>query len=130
MWYRIGADCVLLLHAAFVLFVVAGGLLVRKWPGLAWLHLPAVAWGAIVEFTGWICPLTPLENSLRALGGAAVYDRDFIARYVLPWLYPAQLTRPMQFVLEAAVVGINVAVYGRLWRRNPQDTGASTSGGL
>ena len=67
---------------------------------------------------------------MRALGGAAVYDRDFIARYVLPWLYPAQLTRPMQFVLGAAVVGINVAVYGRLWRRNPQDTGASTSGGL
>ena len=130
MWYRIGADCVLLLHAAFVLFVVGGGLLVLKWPGLAWLHLPAVAWGAIIEFTGWICPLTPLENSLRALAGAAVYDKDFIEHYVLPWLYPARLTRPMQFALGAVVVGINVAVYGRLWRRHPEGRRASTSGGL
>ena len=70
MWYRIGADLVLLLHLTFVLFVVTGGLLLLKWPRLAWLHLPAAIWGAIVEYTGWICPLTPIENTLRALAGS------------------------------------------------------------
>jgi hypothetical protein len=117
MWYRLGADLVLLLHLAFVLFVVAGGLLVLKWPLLIWLHLPAVAWGAIVEFTGWICPLTPLENELRTLAGSATYDADFIEQYLLPLLYPAGLTRDIQLTLGMIVIGVNVAVYGWLWRR-------------
>jgi hypothetical protein len=125
-----GADLVLLLHAAFVAFVVAGGLLVLKWPQLAWLHLPAVAWGAIVEFTGWICPLTPLENALRDLAGVAVYDTDFIERYVLPWLYPAQLTHSMQLLLGALVVGINVLIYGWVWHRPPDGRRPSSSGRL
>ena len=117
MWYRIGADLVLWLHLAFVLFVMAGGLLVLQWPRLAWLHLPAVAWGAMVEFTGRICPLTPLENALRASTGAATYDADFIERYILPLLYPAQLTRDIQLMLGAIVMGVNVVAYGWLWRR-------------
>ena len=117
MWYRMGSDLVLLLHLAFVLFVVAGGLLVAKWPRLAWLHLPSAAWGALVEFTGWICPLTPLENSLRAMAGAETYDRDFIEQYILPLLYPVELTRHVQLVLGAVVVGVNLVAYGWLWRR-------------
>ena len=117
MWYRIGSDLVLLLHLAFVLFVVAGGLLVVKWPRLAWLHLPSAAWGALVEFTGWSCPLTPLENSLRAMAGTATYDRDFIEQYILPLLYPGELTRHVQLVLGAVVVGVNLVAYGWLWRR-------------
>lgn len=117
MWYHLGADLVLLLHLAFVLFVVAGGLIVLKWPRLAWLHLPAVAWGAVVEFTGWICPLTPLENLLRTLAGASTYDADFIQHYILPLLYPAELTRDIQLILGMIVISVNVTVYGWLWRR-------------
>jgi hypothetical protein len=118
MWYRLGADLVLLLHLAFMLFVVAGGLLVLKWPRLAWLHLPAVVWGAVVEFTGWICPLTPLENALRTLAGAATYDADFIQHYILPLLYPADLSRDSQLILGMIVIGVNVAIYGWLGQRS------------
>lgn len=117
MWYQLGADLVLLLHLAFVVFVVAGGLLVLKWPRIAWVHLPAAAWGAVVEFTGWICPLTPLENTLRAMAGASAYDSDFITHYILPLLYPAQLTSDIQLILGIAVLGVNVALYSWLWRR-------------
>ena len=106
------------MHLAFVLFVIGGGLLVIKWPRIAWIHLPAVAWGAIVEFTGWICPLTPLENALRAVARASAYDSDFIARYILPLLYPAQLTRNVQLILGIVVLGVNVMLYSWLWRRN------------
>ncbi len=117
MWYRLGADFVLLLHLAFVLFVVAGGLLVLKRPRLAWLHLPAVAWGAVVEFTGWICPLTPLENVFRKLAGSSTYDADFIQHYILPLLYPAELTRDVQLILGLIVIVLNVVAYGWLWQR-------------
>lgn len=121
MWYRLGADLVLLLHLAFVLFVLAGGLLVLKWPRLAWLHLPAVAWGAVVEFTGWICPLTPLENVLRVLAGAATYDSDYIDHYILPLLYPTELTHDIQLILGIIVIGVNAVAYGWLWRWNRMD---------
>ena len=117
MWYRLGADLVLVLHLAFVLFVVAGGLLVMKWPALIWLHVPAVAWGAFIEYAGWICPLTPLENELRALAGSATYHADFVEHYLLPLLYPAELTRHTQLILGTIVIGVNVAVYGWFWRR-------------
>ena len=117
MWYRLGADLVLVLHLAFVLFVVAGGLLVMKWPALIWLHLPAVAWGAFIECSGWICPLTPLENELRTLAGATTYSADFVAHYLLPLLYPAELTRHTQLILGTIVIGVNVAVYGWFWRQ-------------
>ena len=118
MWYRIGADFILLLHLIFVIFVMAGGLLVLKWPRLAWWHLPAVAWGATVEFTGWMCPLTPLETVLRSWGGSTTYDTGFIEHYLLPLLYPAQLTRDVEVVLGAIVIALNVVVYGWLWRRS------------
>lgn len=108
---------VVILHLAFVLFVVAGGLLVLRRRRWAWVHLPAAAWGAVIEWAGWICPLTPLENRLRALAGAPTYEGGFIERYVVPVLYPPGLTRGWQIALGFAVVAINAAVYTVAWCR-------------
>ena len=123
MWYSWLADLILCIHVGFVLFVIFGGLLVLKWRRIAWLHLPAAIWGAVVEFTGWICPLTPLENWLRAQDGENSYSSDFIAQYLLPVLYPGDLTRGIQLLLGTVVVVLNAAVYWWLWRR--QAPGAS-----
>jgi hypothetical protein len=116
MWYSWLADLILCVHLGFVLFVIFGGLLVLRWRWIVWLHLPAVTWGAFVEFSGWICPLTPLENWLRAQGGEATYHSDFIAQYLLPVLYPGDLTRDLQLLLGTGVVVLNTAVYWWLWR--------------
>jgi hypothetical protein len=121
--YPLLADLVLIVHLAFVVFVLCGGLLVLRWRWIAWLHLPAAAWGAVVEFTGWICPLTPLENWLRAQGGEVGDEQDFIDRYLLPILYPEDLTRDLQLLLGTVVVVLNVAVYCWLWQT--QGHGAS-----
>ena len=115
--YQPLADLVLIVHLAFVVFVLFGGLLVLRWRWIAWLHLPAAVWGAVVEFSGWICPLTPLENWLRTQGGEVGYEQDFIARYLLPILYPGDLTRDLQLLLGTVVVVLNAAVYWWLWRR-------------
>ncbi len=117
MIFRVLADAVVVLHLAFVAFVMLGGLLVVRWPRLAWLHVPAAAWGAWVEFTGRVCPLTPLENQLRERGGAPGYTSDFVAHYLIPILYPAALTREVQWALGAAVLLVNVLVYALLIRR-------------
>ena len=109
--FRILADVTVILHLAFVLFVVFGGLLVVRRPRFAWVHLPAAAWGACVEFAGWVCPLTPLENWLREQSGAPVYTSSFIERYLVPALYPSSLSREFQWVLGCLVVLINAAVY-------------------
>lgn len=119
MGYRLLADLLVLVHLAFVLFVVLGGLLVLLRPRLAWLHLPAAAWGAFIESVGWICPLTPLENALRRHAGEAGYAGGFIEHYVITLLYPPGLTRTVQFVLTAAVVTVNLAIYAVLLRRRP-----------
>lgn len=111
------ADAVVLVHAAFVAFVVLGGLLVLRWPRLAWIHLPAVAWGAGIEFAGGICPLTPLENHLRALAHQQGYAGGFVEHYLLGLLYPQGLTRDIQYALGALVLAVNFAVYARAWRR-------------
>ncbi len=112
MLYGLAADLLVVVHLGFVAFVVLGGFAIPRWPRLAWAHLPAVAWGVGIELTGAICPLTPLELWLRMEAGAAGYEGDFIAHYLLPVLYPAGLTRRAQFVLGALACGINVAVYG------------------
>jgi hypothetical protein len=111
MLYRAAADSVLVLHAAFVLFVMAGGLFVLLWPRLAWLHLPAVVWAAFVEFTGRICPLTPLEVTLRQRAGDAGYAGDFVEHYIGSLLYPDGLTRDTQTTLGALVIAVNVLIY-------------------
>ena len=112
MIYRALADFVLVLHLAFVLFVVLGGLLVVRWPVLAWLHIPAAIWGVLIEYSGWICPLTPLENSFRTRGGEAGYSGGFIEHYIQPTLYPAGLTRSTQLVLGSLALIVNLAAYG------------------
>ena len=121
--YPLLANLVLIVHLAFVVFVLCGGLLVLRWRWIAWLHLPAVLWGAVVEFTGWICPLTPLENWLRAQSGESSYSSDFLAQYLLPVLYPGDLTRGIQLLLGTVLVVLNAAVYWWLWRM--QARGAS-----
>ncbi len=117
MIYGLLADGVLLLHLLFVVFVAGGGLLLPRWPRLVWLHFPAVVWGVTIELTGYICPLTPLENSLRRLGGEAGYAGGFVEHYLLPLIYPAGLTREGQVVLGLGVAAINLAAYVRFWRR-------------
>ena len=111
MIFRALADLTVGIHLAFVLFVIGGGLLVIWRPVVAWAHLPAVAWGAWIELSGNICPLTPLENALRARGGAVVYSESFVERYLVPLIYPESLTREAQTMLGVVVIAINVAVY-------------------
>lgn len=115
------ADLVLLVHLLFIVFAVGGGLLALRWRWMPWLHLPALAWGATVEFTGWICPLTPLENTLRRAAGAAGSAESFIERYLLPLIYPGELTRELQLVLGGALLLINAAVYALVWQRRRRD---------
>ena len=117
MLSRLAADLVVVVHALFVVFVVLGGLAVLRWPRLAWFHLPAALWGALIEFGGWICPLTPLEKWLRQRAGAVAYEGGFIEHYLLPILYPPGLDRRTQIVLGLVVLAINLGVYGYLVRR-------------
>jgi Protein of Unknown function (DUF2784) len=111
MPYRTLADLVLLLHLAFIVFVLFGGLLAFRWRRAPIVHLPAAAWGAAVEFFGWVCPLTPLESALRSAGGGTGYSVGFIEHRIVPLVYPAELTRNVQLVLGAIVVVVNVLVY-------------------
>ena len=111
MAYNLLADVVVLIHLAFVLFAVVGALLVIWRRKILWLHLPAVAWAAWIEFSGKICPLTPLENWLRMKGGGSGYAGDFVGHYLMPILYPAGLTRNVQFVLGGVVIGVNLIIY-------------------
>jgi hypothetical protein len=122
MGYHILADLLVGVHALFVAFVMVGGLLALRWPWVAILHVPAAVWGALIEFQGWICPLTPLEQSLREAAGQAGYQGGFIEHYMLPVLYPAGLTRGVQLTLGATVILVNLLVYGFLLARRRRST--------
>jgi hypothetical protein len=111
------ADLVVVLHFAFVLVVVFGGLLVLRWRRLAYVHLPVAFYGALIELVGWVCPLTPLEKRLRESAGLQGYEGGFVEHYILPVLYPSGLTRGVQLLLGALVIGVNLAVYGIVLRR-------------
>ncbi|NOR05364.1 MAG: DUF2784 family protein [Deltaproteobacteria bacterium] len=111
------ADLVVMVHVAFVLFSVLGGFLVLRWKLCAWIHIPAVMWAALIEFCGWVCPLTPLENWLREKGGGSSYGSGFIEHYIIPVLYPASLTQNMQIILGVFVLGINLVIYGWILHR-------------
>lgn len=111
MIYRLAADALVLLHLLFILFALLGGLLVLKWRWLAWLHLPAMAWGALAEFLHLICPLTPLEIGLRRAAGQAGYSGGFVEHYLMPLLYPAGLTAQMQLWLGGLLLAVNLVVY-------------------
>jgi len=111
------ADVVVGVHFIFILFVILGGLIVLRWKRWAWIHIPCFLWGALIEFSGWFCPLTPMENWLRQSGGEAGYPTPFVEHYILPILYPTELTRELQIVLGLIVIAINIGVYGWLWHR-------------
>lgn len=111
MNYALAADALLVLHAAFVAFVVFGGLLALRWRWLAWVHLPAAAWGVLIEAFGWTCPLTPLEWRWRAAAGEAGFSGSFIERHLVLALYPPGLTRATQALLAAGLLLGNVAIY-------------------
>ncbi len=111
------ADLVVVVHFLFIAFVAGGALLLFRWPRVAWVHLPAAAWGVFVEWSGRICPLTPLENALRRAAGEAGYGGGFVERYLLPVIYPAGLTPVVQLWLGAFVLVLNVGIYAVWWRR-------------
>ena len=113
----IAAELLVIIHFGFVLFVVLGGLLAFRWPWAAAAHLPAAIWGAIIEFNNWICPLTPLEQSLRRAAGQTGYEGGFLAHYLLPLIYPDGLTREMQFVGGIFVILVNVMIYGLVLKK-------------
>jgi hypothetical protein len=117
MLYQVLADIVACVHAAFVAFVVLGGVLAIRWRRLVWLHVPAAIWGALIEFADWVCPLTPLENALRGRAGDAGYGDGFIQHYLLRALYPAGLTRGVQVALGTLVIVVNILAYVALLRR-------------
>ena len=117
MWYRGAADFVLVVHFAFVVFVVLGGLLALRWPRAAWAHIPVALYGAAIEFAGFICPLTPLEVWLRRQGGEAGYEGGFVEHYMTAALYPTGLTREIQVALGIGVLAINAVVYTIWWRK-------------
>jgi hypothetical protein len=117
MIFRLAADGLLLLHLVFIFFVMAGGLLAIWKPWIFWLHLPAAVWGMLIEFIGWTCPLTPLENRFRKLSGEGGYQGGFIDYYLLPLIYPESLTIKAQYVLGSLVLIVNTLIYFWLWRR-------------
>jgi hypothetical protein len=128
MWYRAAADVVLALHFLFVVFVVLGGLLALRWPRIAWIHIPVALYGATIEFAGFTCPLTPLENWLRQRGGEAGYAGGFIEHYIMAALYPAGLTREVQLTLGIAVLAINAVIYAIWWKRRRRAKPTSPAG--
>jgi len=114
---RFVADAVVVVHLLFVVYAVFGGLLVLRWKHTVFAHIPALIWGFLVEVNGWICPLTPLENTLRASAGQAGYSGGFVEHYVLPVLYPVNLTYPDQFALAILLLLANVLIYGLVIRQ-------------
>ena len=116
MVYSVLADVTLVVHLAFILFILFGGLAALRWRRAVWLHLPAAAWGVLIELFGWICPLTPLESWLRMQAGGQGYTQSFVEQYLLPIIYPAGLTRNVQLVLAGIVLAVNAVVYAFVWR--------------
>lgn len=114
---QLAADLLVVAHFAFICFVLLGGLLVLKWPRMVFVHIPAAVWGALLEFQGWLCPLTPLEQHLRTAAGEAGYSGSFIEHYLLPVIYPANLTPNLQLLLGIVVVTVNAVIYGWLLAR-------------
>lgn len=112
MIYSILADIVTTIHFLFILFVALGALLVLKWRWLAFVQLAAAFWGALIMFQGWICPLTPLENRLRRAAGQSGYEVGFIEHYLIPFIYPADITREIQIWIGIGVIFINLLLYG------------------
>ena len=114
MNYSFLADLVMLLHFGFIIFAVLGALLVARWPRLVWLHLPTAFWAMWIEFYGGVCPLTPLENRLRSMGGEAGYSESFIGHYIGAVIYPGEITTTVKIMLGLGVLIINLGLYAWL----------------
>ena len=110
------ADLVLVVHMLFIIFVLFGGLIVLKWHKVMWIHIPCALWGAIIEFLGWVCPLTYLEIYFHEIYNANSYENSFIQNYLLPVIYPPGLTTDSQFLLGVIVIVINLIIYFIIWR--------------
>lgn len=117
MLFRALADLVLVAHLAFILFVLLGGLAALRWRLAALVHLPSALWGVFIEASGGVCPLTPLENTLRVRAGASGYPGGFVEHYLVPAIYPSALTWELQVGFAGVVVVANAAVYGLVWNR-------------
>lgn len=118
MIYSLLAEIVLVIHFLFIVFVVIGALLVLKWHWLIYVHLISAFWGALIMFTGWICPLTPLENHLRRAAGESGYTGGFIEQYLIPVVYPTGLTRELQIGFGISVIVINLVLYGIVYYKS------------
>lgn len=116
MVYKLAANAVALIHLAFIVFVIVGGVLLLRWPKLMWLHIPAAVWGALIEFAGWYCPLTSIENACLRRAGEAGYSDGFVAHYIFRLIYPAGLTRGIEIAIGLFVVAVNVSIYVRVLR--------------
>ncbi len=121
MLYRVLADVTVGVHLAFIVFVIFGGFLTWRWPKLAWAHVPAFLWGGGIALLGWICPLTYLENDLRALGAAEGYASSFVEKYLLPVIYPELLIggfpRRGFIAIGLFILALNALIYWRLYKR-------------
>ena len=126
MLYQLAADFIVLIHFAFIVFVLAGGFLVLKWRWVIWLHIPAAIWGALIVMVGWICPLTPMENILRQAGAGEIYTNSFIDRYLAPVIYPAGFTNEMFIAMGIVVIVINVLVYTIFLIHRKKETDSKT----
>ena len=113
MFFALAADLLIIVHLGFIGFVILGGFMLLKWRWLIFVHLPAVLWGVLLEFQGWICPLTPLEQALRRMSGQQSYTGGFIQHYILPVIYPPALDLDIQLILGVLLILINVIIY--LW---------------
>ncbi|MCK5002875.1 MAG: DUF2784 domain-containing protein [Gammaproteobacteria bacterium] len=124
MLYQIAVDLIVLLHLAFIVFALAGGLLIFKWRWLIWLHIPAALWASVMVIMRWICPLTPIENKLRQAAGLEAYSNSFIEQYLIPVIYPQGLNRETFIAMGVVVIVINVVVYTILFikRKRQADT--------
>lgn len=116
--YGVLAQAVLLVHAAFIVFVAGGGFLVLRWPRLAWIHVPCLVWGVAIVIGGWICPLTPLELALRERAGLPLYSGGFLDRYLMPWVYPEALGQGLKTTLGLLTAAVNLVIYARLLARS------------
>jgi hypothetical protein len=119
MWYRAGADLVVIVHLLFIGFVVGGAFLAWRWPRIIWVHIPAASYGALIEFAGFTCPLTLLENDLRRHAGEAGYQGGFVEHYLVKVIYPPGLTRGMQVGLGVFVLLVTIVGYQGFFRRHP-----------
>lgn len=118
MIFQLLADLVVVVHLIFIVFVILGGLIALWWQPVIWLHLPVLLWGILIEIFGWVCPLTPLENTLRNMAGETSYRGGFIAHYIEPVIYPAGLTPGRQILLGIALIAFNAVVYFYIWRQH------------